>query len=80
MKYTVRQHEAYLNEQYSSCYAWNDVLDNFSHHYKTNRLAERYLIDYYNNHTLGTLLRSKDPIAFNVSLWDRIHELRERSN
>ncbi len=77
MTYSKDDHEKYLNELYSYTYNYDETLDNFSHLYKINTFARIHLLSHYENHTLGTLMRKKDQIAFNISFNDE-KRLREK--
>lgn len=64
------EYERYLNQLYADIYGWGEVEENFSH-YKCTKAT---LLSAYHNHTLGTLQRKHDPIAFNVGFgeWERM--------
>ncbi len=57
-----KEHEQYLNEVLTECYTPEQAVDNFI--YLSNEATVR---EHYHQRTLGTLLRRKDPIAFQVS-------------
>lgn len=65
MKVTKIAAEEYLNNMYSESLTLEQAREQFSY------LASRNVIDRcYMNYTLGTLLRRKDPIAFECSRRD----------
>lgn len=73
MKRTKKAFEAHLNELYADAYSQQQALDNFiylaSPHRDKSTTYPR-IIAAYNNHTLGSLLRTYDPTAFNVAFND----------
>lgn len=70
MRWTKADHEEYLNDLYADVYDWETCLEEFGHYCADE---DDTITDAYHDRTLGTLLRRKDPIAFNVS-----HEERRR--
>jgi hypothetical protein len=65
MKKTKAAFEKHLNELYADIYSFSQAHDQFSH-FKNGKITEREIYQAYNNHSLGTLLRKCDPVAFNV--------------
>ena len=67
---TPKQKEKRLNENYADYLSEESAVDQFI--YLTNknrkkRTTEKHIRHCHNNHTLGSLLRRLDPIAFNCS-------------
>lgn len=66
--------EKHLNEMYASCYSEEEAVEAFA--YLTNakrtggRTTEKNIRNCYTNHTLGTLLRRYDSIAFECAKSD----------
>lgn len=76
MKKTKKVYEAHLNAAYADAYSLYEAIDNFE--YMCNRSRSRATTTNaihvaHTNHTLGTLLRKYDPIAFNVGFreWEK---------
>ena len=67
----------HLNNLYADIYGFEEVLDNFSHYYKTDSMARRKLQVHYSNHTLGSLQRKHDPIAFRVQFNDWLRDRKK---
>lgn len=70
---TPAQHEQYLNELYADNYSESQAMDSFVYLANKSRgkhTTEAAIRNAYHNHTLGTLLRKYDPVAFNVSKSD----------
>ena len=70
MKKTKKSHEQYLNELYADMFSQEQAHDEFR--YLCNKSRGNYttssnIINAYANHTLGSLLRKYDPVAFNSS-------------
>lgn len=73
MKKNKKNYETHLNELYADAYSQEQAHDQFR--YLANRTRGNYttstnIINAYANHTLGSLLRRYDPIAFNSGFND----------
>jgi hypothetical protein len=73
MKKSRKAYEEYLNELYADTYSWGEIYDNFSH-FNNCKIKESTLLNAYHNHTIGTLERKYDPIAFNAGFheWSKV--------
>lgn len=58
---TKKEYETYLNELFADCYSRSQAIDEFCY-----CAAEEDIISGYENHVLGSLLRDKDHIRFEV--------------
>ena len=69
---TKSQYEQHLNELYADTFSISQAEENFLYLAKTKSAASRLRTIHaaYNNHTLGSLLRKNDPIAFNAGFND----------
>jgi len=65
-----KDQERYLNELYADAYYEQEAIDNFSY-FNDGKIRASTISNAYHNHTLGTLLRKYDPIAFEISKQDR---------
>jgi hypothetical protein len=75
MKKTKKAYEEHLNQLYAEYYSSEQAVDLFE--YMTNKSRGAHttpsnIVSCAENHTLGTLLRKYDPIAFNTGFsdWD----------
>ena len=69
-KYTKKDHEKYLNQLLSEFYTIQGIFNEFIYLTNKNRkhhTTKAHLEKCYDNHTIGSLLRRLDPIAFEVS-------------
>lgn len=60
-----KQYERYLNDLYSEQFSIDDIISQLGY-----LSSDKIIYKNYINHTLGRLLRYKDPIAFNVGYND----------
>ena len=72
MKFTTQKaKEKHLNALYADIYSEQEAMDNFIYLTNKNRsgghTTEKNIRTCFYNHTLGSLLRKYDPIAFNCS-------------
>jgi hypothetical protein len=63
---TAAQHEKHLNELYADTMGYEQAQEEFCY-LNNGKIKPSTIATAYHNHTLGTLLRKYDPIAFNVS-------------
>lgn len=66
---TKKNFEIHLNQLYADLYTQEQALDNFlylANRSRVNCTTSNGINAAFANHTLGTLLRKYDPIAFNV--------------
>lgn len=63
----MKNKEKQLNELYSSSYSMYDAIDDFCY-LSNGKIRESTIITHYNNHTLGSLLKKYDPIAYHISI------------
>jgi hypothetical protein len=59
--------EQRLNDMYSTCYSLNDAIDNFCY-LNDGKIRNSTIATHYTNHTLGTLLKKYDPIAYRIAI------------
>jgi len=67
---TAKQKEQHLNDMFADIYSESEAVDNFIYLTSKNRAkrtTERNIINCHVNHTLGSLLKRLDPIAFNCA-------------
>lgn len=72
MKKTKKAYEQHLNASYANAYSLGEALENFSYlsSKKGLKTTSNRIQTAHNNHTLGSLLRKLDPIAFNTGFND----------
>lgn len=59
--------EQRLNDLYTDCYSLSQAIDNFCY-LNDGKIRDSTISTHYNNHTLGTLLKKYDPIAYNIAI------------
>jgi len=73
MKQTKKAYEEYLNQLYTDIFSASSAEDEFG--YLTNKSRGKAtniktIADAHTNHSLGSLLRKFDPVAFNAGFND----------